>query len=282
MKNILYIGFILCCMQLFVSCKKEIDIPLKTSDVRLVVDGLLTDEAKAHTVRLTLSSSYFDSSSEEPATGALVSISDGSTTVLLTEVKSGFYETPSSYKGEIGKTYTLNIKYKGDEYSGSSLLKPVMTIDSLHFVEQPARPGSQPSTDLEKRYQALINAQELSEVGDCYAFFYYKNGVYMSDTLNRANIINDDFANGIKLTRFKVMTVKAAVGDTVSVEVRSIMRQYFDFLRLIMAQMRSPNTPFTGPPANVEGNMKDITNNSKQVMGYFTVSAVNKASAIIQ
>jgi len=276
MKKVFILLAVLIGFLLNTSCKKEINITLKSSAVRLVVDGLITDEGKSHIVKITQSSNYFNNDPEPEVSGAIVSISDGNMITSLTETEPGVYETPSDFKGEIGKTYSLDIKYNKEEYSGSSLIKPVMTVDSIYFQKIQNENPNDP-----QRYRVLINAQELPEQGDCYAFYYYKNGVFMSDTLNRANIINDDFSNGIYLIGFRALNVTASPGDTITLEIRSITRQYFDYLKLIMAQTRTPNTPFTGPPANVEGNMKDITDKSKQVMGYFTASAVYRKTAII-
>ena len=141
--------------------------------------------------------------------------------------------------------------------------------------------NSQPPADNLLRYRVYINAQELPEPGDCYQFSYYRNGVFMNDTLNRANIANDDYANGMFLAGFRTLTARALPGDTITLEVRSITRPFYDYLALIMSQMRTPSTPFSGPPANVEGNMKDISNKSKQVMGYFSASAINRKTGVI-
>ena len=118
-----------------ISCKKQIDIKLKNSYARIVVDGLITDETKAHVVKVSKTSNYFSSEPESMVAGAVVTLNDGVNTITLTEVSPGFYQTDANYKGEVGRMYTLKIASNSDEYVASCLLKPVAQIDSISFTK---------------------------------------------------------------------------------------------------------------------------------------------------
>ena len=139
MKNKILYLFVLAILAI-AGCKEKFDITLKNSYERLVVDGCLTDEAKRHTVKLSLTSNYFANEPQPKATGAIVTLSDDSSIVTLTETSPGIYQTDSTYKGKIGKIYILDIIYNGEEYSASSLLKYVAPMDSITFGPDPWEP----------------------------------------------------------------------------------------------------------------------------------------------
>ena len=129
-KSLFYIALV---FLLTLGCTKEVDIELNNEEnSRLVVEGLITTEQTAHKVRLTRTSSYFSNQSPPVETGATVSVSDGTTTFLLSETEPGLYVTDSNVAGEIGKTYTLNISTTdGEKYTASCELKQIAHLDSI-------------------------------------------------------------------------------------------------------------------------------------------------------
>ena len=96
------------------SCVEDFDLQVaKESSTRLVVDCLLTTELSAettnNTVRLSTSVPY-SSTSRPEVENAIVMLSDGERTMRLEPLEgSGEYVTPNDFKGEEGRTYTLEI-----------------------------------------------------------------------------------------------------------------------------------------------------------------------------
>ena len=84
----------------------EVVLPL------IVVDGLLTDEEKTHSVRLSYTSGL-GITNQRTINEATVTIenSDGDS-VILTERQPGNYVTSSTYRGIVGESYRLRIKMK--------------------------------------------------------------------------------------------------------------------------------------------------------------------------
>lgn len=97
-----------------VSCVEDFEIKVaKESSTRLVVDCLLTTELSEHTtnniVRLTTSEPY-SSTSRTEVENATVILSDGERTLHLEPLSgSGEYVTPKDFRGEAGRTYTLEV-----------------------------------------------------------------------------------------------------------------------------------------------------------------------------
>ena len=145
---------------LFSSCEDKIDLDLKTADPKLVVDAMITNELKVHTVKLNISTSYFYNEPAPTASGATVSISDNEGNIyLLTETLPGVYQTAGNVQGKIGNTYTLKIIYNGKEYTSVSTMRRSVNIDSLGYKESEFDEGF---------YHLLMFAQEPPGKGDYY------------------------------------------------------------------------------------------------------------------
>lgn len=254
------------------SCREKIDLKLKNTYVRLAIEGTVTDEAKRHTILITETSNYFANEPQPKVSGATVTIDDGSNTVTLTESSPGVYQTDSTYAGTPGKTYTLHVNYKSEEYSASCLLKPVGVIDSISFAKDLFEP---------KKNSINLWAQEPATLGDYYLWLYYVNGKLESDTLSEISFASDEMVNGNYMPGYPVFTAEFALGDTVTLEMQSINKEYYDFLNAFFTEVFGAGNPFSGPPANVKGNIVNLTHKDKDVMGYFRAASVSKKTQIV-
>jgi hypothetical protein len=75
----------------------------------LVVDGMITTEKKEHKIVLSHTIDFAGVDTPRMETGAKVSVTNGDTTVNLTEKTTGEYVTAPDFSGVVDKTYTLNI-----------------------------------------------------------------------------------------------------------------------------------------------------------------------------
>lgn len=258
------------------SCREKIELTLDTTYTRLVVEGSITDEAKAHTVILTLSGDYLSTTSSRVVTGAVVEISDGDKVFVLQETDPGIYKTDPTVKGVQGLTYTLTIKGVDvnndgakEVYTASDLLKPVMILDSVAVEKQ--KPVTSPPV-----YKVIGWGQEPPTPDDCYQWVYYLNGKLQIDTLSKTLFVDDTFVNGSYLPGLPIfMDVKAETGDTITVETRSLSREYYNFIVTFMLETVWNQGGAAGPPANIIGNI------SNGALGYFCAHSVNHSTAIV-
>lgn len=269
-KNIFLLSLLL--IIITTSCKKKIDLELEDTYVRLAVEGLVTNETKRHTVFITETSNYFANEPQPKVLGAIVTIDDGISQVTLTETSPGVYQTDSTYAGVPGRTYTLNVKYKSEEYSANCLLKPVAPIDSISFAKDAFEPN-----------KSSINlwAMEPATTGDYYLWLYYINGKLESDTLKEISFASDEMVNGNYMPGFPIFTAEFALGDTITLEMQSINKDYYDFLNAFFTEVFGAGNPFSGPPANVKGNIVNLTHKDKDVMGYFLAGSVTRKTQIV-
>ncbi len=256
-------------------CEQKIDFPVPEGGAqRLVVDGIITNETKAHQVKLSYSSQY-NSSVIPLVENAVVQITDGTNRYLLQEIGNGIYETDPLVQGEIGKTYTLEISLQnGEDYRAQSTMQAIGNIDSLRvelFTEEI-------EDGVEELYGIYADALILSEYfmietkvnGQKYGTIrdirheetrFYANGRLVDEEVNTLNKEDSSLVDG---------------NNTVTIRMSSIDQNYQEFLNGFNAQLNRGDDGlgglFEGPAANVPSN---INNGALGAFGAFAVTEKN-------
>ena len=98
----------------------------------LAVDGIITNERKAHSVFLTRTINKPDEA-VIPVTGAFVAITDFDNTWILPESSEtpGLYLTPPDVQGVNNKNYLLYINDNGIEYTAEASMVPVTPLEPV-------------------------------------------------------------------------------------------------------------------------------------------------------
>lgn len=263
---------------LVISCTERIDVELDESYTRLVVDGAITTDTMSHAVVLSKTSSYYYNMPAPVVTGASVSITDGNQTFKLKEDSPGIYRTASSVYGVTGKTYTLNILLSGQiggyvQYSASSTIYPVTRLDSIGLLLHP-------DWSTGGIWEVTCYAQD-PPTFDYYRFLVSKDGIMVSDTLNEWFVTDDKYFNGnyangatIAYLQQDLPEIGLRPGDKITVEMNSIGKDYAEFLWAAQTELFGSNPLFSGPPANVTGNI----NNG--AVGFFAAYSCSRAFTI--
>lgn len=276
----------LCCILLSIlpllvilSCTERIDIRLDESNVRLVVDGAITTETKVHSITLSKTTSYFYSEKPPYVTGASVTVTSGTRTSNLTEAAPGVYQTDATFAGRSGRSYILNIKLADPiggytDYSATSSIPESVKLDSIELVFHP-------DWSEEGFWEVRSFFQDLP-TSDYYRILIYKNGMIFSDTLDEWFVTDDRFFNGGYLQGASVAffdqgeeNERLGSGDEITVELNVITKEYAGFIWDAQSELWGSNPLFSGPPANVRGNL----NNG--AIGFFATYALSRASAIV-
>lgn len=258
------------------SCTERIDIDLDESYTRLVVEGEITTDTMAHTIRLSKTTSYYFSESAPGVSDAIVSINDGESEITLTQTEAGVYQTPADYAGIPGRTYSLNIKLATpingyDTYSAQSYMYPEIKLDSIqaYYHEDWGESGF---------YELKCYVLD-PPTTDFYMFKILKNEVLLSDTLSNVLITDDRFYNGNYTNGIGVGFLNQAnsreivkPGDQLTVQSSRITREYFEFVTQLQIQSGYQSPLFSGPPSNVTGNI------SNGGIGFFATYPVSYSS----
>lgn len=277
------ISIILAVALLAVSCTEKINLKLDSTYTRLVVEGHIKSDTMGYSINLTKTSDYFSNIPSPRMVNATVTLSDGTSTFPLTETDpgiSGIYQTDPKFAGTIGKTYTLHISLPEviagtTEYTASSQLIGVTKLDSIKSVFR---------SDFGKEgfWQVKIYAQDPPGTKNYYMLNLYRNNMLWSDTITKVSVSDNQFFAGNYIDGADVFYINNAhkwetlyPGDTIMVELSAITKEYYDFINQV--QMAGFSIPFfTGPPANVQGNV------SSQGVGFFAAYSSSFAKTVVK
>jgi hypothetical protein len=272
--NDLIFMFILLLAPLY-SCTERIDISLDDSAVRLVVEGSLTTDTMSHKVLLSTTSGYFYNQPPQPVSGATVTISDGENILNLSEFTAGVYQTAPSVHGVEGKTYTLNIKLNKkiggfSDYTASSKLYQVAKLDSINLLYHPDWSSS-------GIWEVRCFVQDPPSA-DYYRFLISRNDTMITDTLDEWFVTDDRFFNGDYVNGLTAGYLDQGIkeqrllpGDSMLVEMNNTGEGYANFLLECQSEIIGSYPLFTGPPANIKGNI----NNG--AIGFFATYSASRA-----
>ncbi len=261
------------------ACTERIEIETDEEYIRLVVDGAFTTEKMSHIVRLTTTADYFSGKPAPVVTGATVTITDGSVTHHLRESSPGMYRTLPEVSAIPGHRYTLHIMLDSpvgghSEYTAVSAVLPPVPFDSIQIRFHPAYSEA-----------GMWEARGFFRDPPGYDFFRFmafRNGILVTDTLSEWYITDDFLFGGNYVNGWTVAFLQQhkqdeafAPGDTFSVRMDRISRAYAGFIQGVQSELRGSFPLFTGPPANVKGNI------SNGALGFFEAYSHSSAFAII-
>lgn len=261
------------------SCEKDITIKLDPSQNRLVVDASIENN-QPPIVFLSKSIDFFGKINPQILSaslvrGAKVTISDGTSTVVLTEdsVVRGntrvYYYTTSGtsqfFRGKVGTRYTLSIDALGSIYTASTTIPQITRkIDSLWWEKVPL-------ADDTNDVRVMLTGTDKPGLGD-YIRYYTKRG--QEPFLPGFNSVFDDQI--IDGTTYTVQVDKGfdknaefsdslsyfKRGDTVTLKLCNIDKATYDFWRTYEFSFQSIGNPFSSP-TRILGNI------SNDALGYF-------------
>lgn len=169
------------------SCEQEYSWKLQQSNIQtLVVDGIITNENKTQSIKLSLVNSEINKPSV-PLSAAGVSVSDSITNYFFTESVSepgSYFSAP--FQAVVGKTYTLNVKYQTKVFSATATMVPISKSgaistywdDSKQLFKFVPEATSEPIM-IKTSYDWISNPEYTSKYGNNKAgeTFYFLNNV---------------------------------------------------------------------------------------------------------
>lgn len=275
-KNSLYLPAMLTAFLFITSCEKDVVLDLANTEGNyLVVEANITDSGSRQWIKLSLSSSYYATGKGQAVKNALVSIEHGDTTFQFshaTNLDGVYYNDEITYSLEEA-SYELIIEVNGKTYTGESTYRPVPVLDSISLK---ISPFSNLGFTTDTIYDVFAHFSDLPGEGNHYLF-----NLFVNDTLRTPRPADKGLVSDINLEEYVSLSVlninKADLKhrDTITLEMRSISKENFDFYNIFFFQTDLSGNPFAGaPPANIPTNM------SNGARGFFQVSAVNKKTIL--
>ncbi|WP_232825647.1 DUF4249 domain-containing protein [Algoriphagus litoralis] len=288
------------------ACIDPYQVEVPDGQQLLTVEGLIHTGPGPHAITLTRSDTYGSvfEGLVRPVTGATVVVRDNEGKIIfLTEGQEarGSYFTPSGFRAEIGKSYTLQIQ-TADGKVYTSLPERVESVPEIEDIsiktitvpvegETTPRSGVQliseindpadqnnfyfwrlgPITHvLEARPDLFVDRETRTPAPKDCCFICYRTEVTGNQSLFIA--VDDNF-NGLS-TRIPAAFIEDNSLRFVN-KLRADLKQYaisqeaYRFLRLVKQQAEISGSIFDPPPATIRGNMISLDNPDEVVLGYF-------------
>ena len=256
-------------------CEKKTDWTLKSQDSKLiVVDGIITSEAKTQTITLTFPVTELNAA-PVPVTGANMLISDEDSVFQMTEqpARSGVYKSVTPFSGREGKNYSLLIYYGNQILSAKSIMKPASLFNFLIYSKNEDSQlyhiswvASSFSTAPPAMWEVLLDwskvpgYQQLDST-KCKARLLF----YTLSTLD----VSEIFAQSIESVSFPV-------GTNITETRYSLTPEYAEFIREVLLETQWQGSLFNTTPANVSTNL------SSGGAGFFAVCGVSSIFQTVQ
>ena len=249
MKNFKYYLWLIAVVLTFASCQKVVDIEVNTSSSQLVIEGNITNIRNTQYIKISRSVAYTATNVYPAVSGADVRVSDNvGNSWKFNETAPGLYSF-EALRGQIGRTYTLNVTVDNQKYTGSSVMPALVRIDSLSL--------SQVTFGSTTRKLVAINFKDPRGVANQYRYILRINGkqsnrIYVEDDrITDGNIIKEElFPNGSDDDEDEE---DLKTGDRAEVEIQDIDKNIFNFWYTLRQQRRGGpggGTTPGNPPSN--------------------------------
>lgn len=272
MKNIIYI--LLLCLPL-VNCEEVVELNLKTTKSKLVIDASLNwtkgTNGNIQYIKLSLTTPFY-STIVPSATGAVVNVTDENNNIFnfAEEGNTGIYKNVN-FIPEINGVYILTIIYNNETYVGTETLLPVVEIES---VEQKNDGGfSGKDTEIKAFYTDPINTKN----------YYLFEFISTTTKIFSVEVYDDEFTDGNRIFAFH-SDEDLNSGDELIIRNYGISKQYFEFMSILLQQSNDNNSgdPFQTQPTTIRGNCVNETNPDNFPLGYFRASEVSVFNYSVQ
>ncbi len=243
----------------FISCEEVINIDLKESAPRLVIDASITDSSPC-IIALTESQGFY---SDEPYTrisGATIVLSDnmGNKEIVKETKEKGIYMSIMS--GETGNTYSLNISLNKEIYEAKATIPKAVPIDSLYIYNV--------KVSKDNWYSPCIRFLDPSEEEN-----YYYTMMYVNGTMMRSIYLNDDeFRNGLITDRILYFDKEdnndeeLKIGDHIRVEMQTLDKGMYTFYKSLYSIAAGGATnPISNFSGGVLGCFKAYSSSYKEI-----------------
>ena len=284
MKRLLFILSVL--SLIWSSCQEVITVELPNQEPKLIVDALIRIDTTIGSTLVTVSirqtSDFFGEISPVSVDQITMSNLDNpgnNTDQVLdeTEPGSGIYQQFFSTEELARDRWFLQINYQGEFYVAESLMQYSVPVDQLTIGDG--------SLFTEESTELLVRYSDIGGREDYYLFDYGNDDFFASE---------DVFYDGQQFEFSYFYDEQFNPGDTLTVSIMGIDRDFFNYMNLLREQSEGGFGPFATPAVSVRGNLinaTDINNNDNYnnvndpdnyALGYFAIVQEYKGFIVVE
>jgi len=243
----------------FNSCNDIIELDLKNTEPRIVIEANLNMSDSTFVVNITKSNGFYDETEYEKIKDAKIILKNSNgTTYTIPEIEDGKYRL-NDVVANTNDAFSLSIEKDGKEYKAETICP--YAIDLARVIPAPFTPpgGGPPNNNTNENILQIMSFWKDSVNIDN----YYRIKTYINDTLQAANyeLADDRYFNGDTIVSVSILGLES--GDKLKMELLSTDQKYFDyFVDIAILYSRGPGGT---TPYNPKGNF----NNG--ALGYFGI-----------
>jgi hypothetical protein len=256
------------------SCEDVIDLDLRNTEPRIVIEAVVTNLDQPKTVKITKTGDFYEPANYATVSNAFVEIKDeNGVSEILTEVQPGVYYS-ESLGGDLNTTYSITVVAEEQEYHAQSHMNEPLQIDSLTVEKdtRPARGGG------EIQYILHVNFTDNPDKRDYCRIVPYVDNVKIPGFI----VYDDRLTNGNEID-FRIFIsdkYQVRIGSTIRVEMFTLdepLYLYFKTLNKASAANSGANQRGGSvAPANPESNWDN------DALGYFGAYSVVADSVVVE
>jgi hypothetical protein len=289
--------YILFIVILLNSCVSEF-IPETHENMEMfVVEGLITDNPEADTVKLSKSVAVGQIDKVVPVQGANVMIEDDlGNIVYLNEITGGKYVTdPDEFRGIIGRKYKLRILTNGISdynYTYESYpveLKPVPPVNAVYYEKTVIEEASE-GVSLKEGCQVYLDSFDSGEGCRFYKWDYQETWeiflpfdienktCWVSENSGNIEVKNTSTLSENRINKMPVVFIsnnsdRLIKKYSVLVNQYSLNEDEYNYWNKVKVITENVGSLYDITPASVRGNIFCLEDPQQVVLGYFSVSA---------
>ncbi len=263
MKKILYALII--ATALF-SCQKVIDVDLNDSNPQIVIEANYSAEDSTVLVRISMTSSFFDSEPSPVVDDAVVTISNASgSSISIPYIGDGFYKL-ENYLPDFDSKYVLSVSNNGTTYLAECFLPAPVQLEPISYDSIPSFFGN------EGGFVPYLNYYDPVGIVNHYQIVLSKNGDVW-DGLTQFFTQDDLFTDGNYIERPLFGQEFYNTGDTIGMELRSIDEVIYNYINEAQSIAGASSSAAPANPGN---------NWNNGALGYFSAYSSSRQSVVIQ
>lgn len=268
---------VLIIITIFASCEDVVDVEVQEGPKRLVVEASLDWEkgtpGNVQTIKLSESTPFFDTNTITTVTGANVVVTNinSGENYNFADQGNGEYRT-TTFEPVLGQSYSLRIEYDGQIYSATETMTGVTEITDVFQAREEG-------FDTDALEVHVVFTDPIEE-GDNYLFKFQREG----DLLPDLEVGEDEFVNGNEIDWWYEIEededeniLPFEPGDVVDIQMYGISGAYYDYIKILIAQLGGVGL-FETTPVAVKGNCINETNPENYAFGYFRVTEFVRTS----
>lgn len=272
-----YLLFAAYCI-LFSACTERMDITTDNATPQLVITGYVTTDTTAHRIQISRTVGYFGTEKPKTYSDAVVEING----MALHSLGEGIYATDSTFYGIAGNTYTLDVWVDFNEDGTPEYYTATTTMPVMHTLDSTTLSPLKSMTS-KPAWWPMVHFFNHPGPNDFGVNLYIRDTLYSSKLQRYFLYTLDNSAAENQYIHFPVYgytiqeemrwdhgtRFKVYPGDTVTVELNVLSREYYEYIRTAKLEISGGNPLFAGPPANVPGN---ISGGALGIFGAYTAS----------